>query len=445
MESRLKTKKLRIEGMTCVGCQNKIEKKLCQRTGVQKATVNFSAGTAEVTYDMNIVSLETIASVIEKLDYSVLSDDEFQTIDSGRIAVLIIIIAALYILLAYFGVLNMLAPSKLAEETMGYGMLFVIGLITSVHCVAMCGGINLSQCIPSRNDSTESRLSIFKPALMYNFGRVVSYTTAGFIVGALGSAINFSNTMQGVLKLIAGGFMIIMGINMLGIFPWLRKLNPGMPKIFAHRIEKEKRNSRSALVVGLLNGLMPCGPLQAMQIYALATGNPFTGALSMFVFSIGTVPLMFGLGSFFSALGKKFTEKVMTVGAVLVVVLGMSMLSQGCSLSDFIPAPLPQNNTGMQNIEHNQNDIQIINSTLSARGYPNIIVRVGTPVKWIINAPRGSINGCNNRIFIPEYGIEHTFKPGDNVIEFTPNKTGKFQYSCWMGMIRAAIIVTEAE
>jgi hypothetical protein len=91
-----------------------------------------------------------------------------------------------------------------------------------------------------------------------------------------------------------------------------------------------------------------------------------------------------------------------------------------------------------------ENGVQIVNSTLSSGRYPNITVQAGTPVKWMINAPQGSINGCNNRVLIQEYDIEYSFKTGENIIEFTPTKAGKFQYSCWMGMIRGSITVTEA-
>jgi plastocyanin domain-containing protein len=87
---------------------------------------------------------------------------------------------------------------------------------------------------------------------------------------------------------------------------------------------------------------------------------------------------------------------------------------------------------------------QIVNSTLSPGRYPAITVQQGIPVKWTINAPAGSINGCNNRMFIREYGIEHRFKTGENLIEFIPERTGRFTYSCWMGMIRSSITVTEA-
>jgi plastocyanin domain-containing protein len=88
-----------------------------------------------------------------------------------------------------------------------------------------------------------------------------------------------------------------------------------------------------------------------------------------------------------------------------------------------------------------ESGVQLVNSTLAGGRYPAIIVQAGIPVKWTINAPQGSINGCNNRMIIREYGIQHSFKTGDNVIEFTPEKTGKIPYSCWMGMIRSSITV----
>ena len=448
----IKTRRLRIDGMTCASCQNRIEKALNSTIGVKSAKVSYSTGTAEITYDANLLSLRDIIAVIEKSGYRVLTGGKAE-FRASRTVGLLLIIAALFWFLQYFGILNLLVPTQLAEAGMGYGMLFVIGLITSVHCVAMCGGINLSQCIPQNEAHEQGKLSALRPTFLYNLGRVISYTVVGFIVGAIGSAITFSNTLQGILKLIAGVFMVIMGINMLGIFPWLKKLNPRMPKFLSRKITAEKSMSKSPLIVGLLNGLMPCGPLQAMQIYALSTGSPFTGALSMLVFSLGTVPLMFGLGALSTILSKKFTRRMMTAGAVLVAVLGLSMLSQGWSLSGFnLPQAVSQSANGAQSgtdtdgaqqMETNDGT-QVVNSTLSSGGYPSITVQAGTPVKWVIDAPEGSINGCNNRMILREYDIEHRFKTGENVITFTPTETGKFQYTCWMGMIRGTITVVEA-
>jgi len=424
----METVKLYINGMTCANCSSRIEKKLLNTIGVQKAEVSYNSGKAVVTYDANKVSIAELIAAVDKLGYKASVHNLGQ--DAIRIAGFLIIICALYIVLQHFGILNMLVPSQLAKADMAYGMLFLIGLMTSVHCLAMCGGINLSQCV--------SRGGINSPFL-YSLGRVISYTAVGFVVGALGSVIDFSVAAQGALKLVAGLIMIIMGINLLGIFPLLRKLSPMIPQVIAKRVKAEKFKSKSPLIVGLLNGFMPCGPLQAMQIYALSTGSPVTGALSMLLFSLGTVPLTFSFGAFSSMLGQKFTRKATVAGATLVVVLGMSMFTDGWSLTGF--------EIGYKEISTEkkveEKDVQIINSILAPHQYPNITVKAGVPVKWLIDAPLGSINGCNNRILIREYGIEHAFKYGENVIEFTPTKPGKFIYTCWMGMMRATITVVE--
>ncbi|MDR3343129.1 MAG: sulfite exporter TauE/SafE family protein [Treponema sp.] len=457
----MKTKTIRIGGMTCISCQNRIEKKLKCTVGVEDAMVNFNTGTATVTYNTSVITLHEIAQTIEKLDYQVLDDASGSPAQApSQIIGTLVIILALYMLLRQFGTSSFTSAFPLAEAGMGYGMLFIIGLITSVHCVAMCGGINLSQCIPQMEIAPKSgdRSTVLLPSMLYNAGRVISYTAVGVIVGALGSVITVSGRFQGIVQLAAGVFMIMMGINMLGVFPWLRRFNLHLPKIFAKKIDEQKTANRNPLFIGLLNGLMPCGPLQAMQLYALSTGSPIAGGISMFLFSLGTVPLMFGIGALSSVLSKKFTARVMKVGAMLVTVLGLTMFSNGWSLGGF-PSPIDRitgfiNPFGSATVKTEgavfepfvENGVQIVNSTLSAGRYPAITVQQGIPVKWMINAPAGSINGCNNRMIIREYGIEYRFKNGENVIEFTPEKTGRFSYSCWMGMIRSTItVVAEGE
>jgi sulfite exporter TauE/SafE/copper chaperone CopZ len=442
MSEAIKSERLRIGGMTCTNCQRHIEDALRGTDGVIKARVSWSRGTADVTYDAGVVSRKTIKTAIERLDYEVLPNVATAEKDpaAGTRAVgLIIIIAALFLLISR---LNLTRSLPLAEEGMGYGMLFVIGLLTSVHCVAMCGGINLSQCIPKTEGSP------VRASVLYNVGRVASYTVVGGIVGAIGGVITFSGAFKGVVQLLAGIFMVIMGVNMLGIFPWLRKLQPRLPKALSGKISRESGRSTSPFFVGLLNGLMPCGPLQAMQLYALSTGSPLAGALSMLLFSLGTVPLMFGLGALSSLLSKRFTRKVMTAGAVLVTVLGLTMFSQGASLSglslDGITRVFAGESDATGAVDGTVVDgVQLVSSTLSSGAYPKITVRAGVPVRWTIDAPKGSVNGCNNRMQIPEYGLEYKLQTGENVIEFTPTRAGKIPYSCWMGMIRSTITVVE--
>lgn len=494
MESQ--TIQLAIGGMTCVSCQNKIERTLNKTNGVLQVSVGYRDGTAHISYEPEKISHKEIATIIEQLGYSVLLHKKTRESPFSRVSGILILVVSLYVLLQQFGVLNLLVPSQLADSNMGYGMLFFIGLLTSIHCIAMCGGINLSQCIPKQDELATKRGSI-PAAVLYNLGRVISYTSIGFLLGFVGllfggdSSTGLPVMVQGMLKLVAGVFMVIMGINMLGLFPWLRALQPRMPALFARKIEQEKHNRRSPLFIGLLNGLMPCGPLQSMQIVALASGNPMVGGLSMLLFSLGTVPLMFGFGTLVSVLGKKFTHSVMNVGAVLVVVLGLAMLSQGGSLSGLLPpdrllavilllsalailSSIPFHKPSHRTVSllatmlvaltvfvtwsnvadggkipdvTSQATIvdgkQLVTSTLSSRTYPKITVQAGVPVKWVIYASEDQINGCNNTMNVSEYGInEYSLQAGENVIEFTPDKVGTFPYSCWMGMIRGSITVT---
>jgi hypothetical protein len=169
----------------------------------------------------------------------------------------------------------------------------------------------------------------------------------------------------------------------------------------------------------------------------------------MLFFSIGTVPAMLGLGSLIAVLGRRFRQRVLLVGSILVVVLGMAMFAQGGTLIGLQPASLAPaavvgagTDIGAGSAILSADGTQEVISTLEPGRYPNIIVASGTPVRWTIDAPQGSINGCNNRMLIQEYGLEHSFTQGANIIEFTPTTPGVIQYSCWMGMITGTIMVT---
>jgi len=419
--------------------------------------VSFGKGTALVTYDPNQISVSEIAELIEHLGYGALKPIKNATLEpdekrfnSIQIVGVFVILIAFYMIINRFGGFNIFNYFPQAKEGMGYGMLFVIGLLTSTHCIAMCGGINLSQCVPYKTPQAEtSKISSLTPAILYNSGRVISYTVIGGLVGALGSAVSFSGTGKGIIAAVAGIFMVIMGLNMLNIFPWLRQFNPRMPKIFAEKINEQKKSNRP-LYVGLLNGLMPCGPLQAMQLFALSTGDPFKGAMSMLLFSLGTVPLMFGLGALSTVLTKKFTSRMMTVSAALVVILGVFMLSNGMALAGyampFTSSPVNQSSSS-SSVQGAQAEIvdgvQVVTTSLDSGSYEPIVVQAGIPVQWNIQAEAEDINGCNNKIIVPEYKLEKQLQPGDNIIEFTPDKSGIVPYSCWMGMIKSQITVVD--
>jgi len=458
---KFERKTLQIEGMTCVGCENRIETKLRKTGGIISAKASYSTNTVRVTYHDDVISLREIKRAIESLDYKVKGNSNTPSVKGDKtvstkeklidILTIFVILYILYMIANKFGLLNVFNVFPEAKAGMSFSVLFVIGILTSVHCVAMCGGINLSQCIPQKAENTgKGGINNFMPSILYNAGRVVSYTIIGGIVGALGSVVSFSGPAKGIVAIGASIFMVIMGINMLNIFPGLRRFNPRMPKIFARLIGKEKGVSKNRpFYVGLLNGLMPCGPLQAMQLYALSTGDPIKGALSMLVFSLGTVPLMFGLGALSSFLSKQFTAKMMQVSAVLVIVLGFAMFQTGMAVSgiqlpSFSVSELFNFGGSSKGVDAVvENGIQIVTSEVYNGSYEPITVKVGVPVRWTIHVGDGQLTGCNYRFGIKSLGIEYQLEEGDNVLEFTPTKTGKLSYNCWMGMIRSFVNVIE--
>jgi copper ion binding protein len=434
---------LSIKGMSCISCETKIEKRLNELKGVAKAKVSYKTGKAELTYNSSLISQDQIEKEIEKLDYGI-NRAETGKAEKGRdtlnqILGVGIILLAVYLIQKNTGIAT-LVPQ--INQNMSYGILFLVGILTSVHCIAMCGGINLSQCVSvQKPDSNAEGIAKYKPGLLYNAGRVVSYTAIGGIMGAFGSVVSISGKTRGMVAVIAGIFMVLMGLNMLNIFPSLRKIIPHMPKLFRRKLVTSGK-MRGPFYIGLLNGLMPCGPLQSMQLYALGTGSFIAGALSMLLFSLGTVPLMFGFSAVAGILNSKYTKKMMKISAALVMALGVIMLNRGLSLSgiDLVHA---SNTVEAGNTAKVEEDVQIVTTKLQSGSYEPIVVKKGIPVKWTIKAQKKDLNGCNETIIIPKYNIQATLKEGDNVIEFTPEETGTIPYSCWMGMIRSSIEVVD--
>ena len=298
------------------------------------------------------------------------------------------------------------------------------------------------------------------PSLLYNSGRIIAYTAVGAIVGGIGSLVSLPGVWKGIVPVFGGLFMIIMGINLLGIFPALRRLNISMPYFAARKIRKE--NTYSPFFIGLLTGLMPCGPLQIVQLYALGTGSALQGALSMFIFSLGTVPTLFLLGAANSFISRKYTKKLLKVSAILVIILGFIMLGRGIALSGInMPGTAMKgidatgNNAAASNsstmapvagdvaIAQLDGAVQVVTTSITEDSYPPIMVQIGVPVKWTIKATEETFNNCNKAIDIPAYRIEQDLRVGDTLVEFTPTKTGTVPYSCWMGMIKSKIFVVD--
>ncbi|MBU4501919.1 MAG: sulfite exporter TauE/SafE family protein [Nanoarchaeota archaeon] len=333
---------------------------------------------------------------------------------------------------------------QLPQLSMGinYGLLFIVGLITGFHCVSMCGGFIVSYTAKNANEGKKS----YKSHLMYGLGKTLSYTIIGAAFGLLGSIIAFTPLIRGVAGILAGLFLIFFGLKLLNIFPILRRINFKTPKLLNRFIGEESQKHSSPLIIGLLNGLMiACGPLQAIYIMAAGTGSVLEGAKLLFVFALGTLPVMLSFGYITTFISLKATHRILKASGAIVMVLGVIMLNNGLALTgtgyDFnsIVTSLRSENsiTGNTLVD----GYQEIRMDVTRYGWKpdKFILKKDIPVKWVINGKE--ITGCNNAIQVPKLGLNFDIKKGEQVIEFTPTKEGIIPWSCWMGMIPGTFVV----
>lgn len=419
---------VKIEGISCSHCLDTIETNLLKEKNIIK--VEFQKNIAIIEY-VGKLEKKKIIKLINSLGYltqeSYISDDISLLSDKVKpveiIIILLIIILVFYLLNKIIG-FNIFNVIPTIDENITYGMLFVTGLLTSIHRVSMCGAINLLTVI---NKTTKRS---YKKPILYNLGRLISYTALGGIVGLIGRVLTVNKTVTGIIILLAAIVMFLMALAMLGLIP-LKKL-----KLIRH-----KTVTANPLIIGLLNGLMPCGPLQAMQVYALSTASPIKGAISMFLFCLGTIPLMLGTGLFLNKLTGKWKIIVNKIATCLILILSVVMLNQALL---YINIDLFKNNDDSTYqkaiLKETYQEVKI---NVSYGNYQDIIIQKDIPVKLIIHVDEDKLTGCNNEIYLAKYKIKKKLKVGDNIIEFTPTKEETLTYTCCMNMIKNNIKVID--
>lgn len=440
------------EGTTCESCSEIIKRQALKVEGVKDIEFDYAAETGYVTFDQNKADIDAILYKIEEKGYTCYILDENPknrfTKPLGWIFGIIGILVAGYFLFNFVEGINLPQIS----QNMGYGLLFIVGLLTGIHCISMCGGFVVSYTAKHAQEGTKSH----KSHLMYGLGKTISYTIIGAVFGLLGSIIAFTPTMRGIAGLLAGLFLILFGLKMLNIIPILRKIQFKTPKFIVKFVGKESQKNSSPLGIGLLNGLMiACGPLQAIYIMAAGTGNMLEGAKLLFIFALGTLPIMLGFGYFASFVSNKVTHKILKASGAIVIVLGLVMMNNGLvltgtgydfkSMVDFVSGAnsITADAVASDSLASIKQGFQEIRMEVNRYGWEpdKFVLKKGVPVKWIINGKE--INGCNNAIQVPKYGLNFDIKRGEQIIEFTPTKEGIIRWSCWMGMIPGTFIVKD--
>jgi sulfite exporter TauE/SafE len=207
---------------------------------------------------------------------------------------------------------------------------FTIGLVGSLHCIGMCGPIALA--LPLGNKSALAKIT---NGLVYNFGRIFTYSFFGLFFGFFGERIALASTQQNLSIVVGSLFILSVFIpkkitNKLEVSGWLGGFISQLKQRLGKLIHATSLSSK--FLVGVLNGLLPCGLVYAAIGGSISTSNPFTGALFMCCFGLGTLPMMFSVYFFANAISIELRNNIKKLIPVFLIVLGCLFILRGLNL-----------------------------------------------------------------------------------------------------------------
>jgi len=454
----------KVEGMHCASCEILIEKKLLDLPNIKAVDASTSSGQVVVEYEGDRPNPDRLTKIFREENYT-FADQQSKTENKVKekdgvkkasptlvafnIAIFIIIA---FLILDKMGIANFLALNSTSSLLTFLGFGILAGMSS---CAALVGGIVLSMSkqwndLYSAEQSTSKKL---QPHIMFNAGRLISYTVLGGVLGLIGSRLQISPTITAYLVVVISFLMIALGLQMLGVKAF-RKFQIAAPKSFTRKIANESnfQGKYMPFVMGALTFFLPCGFTITAQSLALLSGNVFSGALIMGAFALGTIPVLFFIGLSSVKFGSKphLAERFLKVAGFLVLFFALFNMSNQFTVLGFTGFNFNHNQshkatTGQDGLPAIVNGEQVIAMTASGSGdSPNYFkVRAGVPVKWEITGSDSL--GCNGAIISAQlFDGQVDLTPGQVAVkEFTPQTAGIFGFSCTMGMIRGTIEVVD--
>lgn len=451
-----------VKGMHCRSCELIVEDELLKIPGVKKAVVSQNKGTAEI-FSIGQISPQAVEQAIAHAGYSLGVEEKSWVSKNPRdwkdLVIAVFLALDLFLVAKSLGLfhLNLVASNNYNSLP----IVFLIGLTAGIStCMALIGGLILGASAKFAEKHPQATTAEkFKPHLFFNAGRIVSYTIFGAIVGFLGSFFQLSTSILGILIIVVGTVMLLLGAQLLDVFPILRGINISLPKsisrMFGIKEQSEKEYShKNAAVLGATTFFLPCAFTQAMVLFAMGSGNALTGALTLGVFAAGTAPGLLGVGGLTSVVKGAVARLFFKTAGIVVIFLALFNINNGYNLTGlnfnpgevvatiFGPVSVDASNPKDPNVAY-ENGVQIVRMTQSSAGYsPNeFTIKRNVPVRWIINST--DANSCTSSIISAQLNIAKALNLGENIIEFTPAQIGTIRFSCSMGMFSGSFNVID--
>jgi sulfite exporter TauE/SafE/plastocyanin domain-containing protein/copper chaperone CopZ len=438
-----------IKGMHCRSCELLIEDSLKEIPEIKSTELNYHTGEAKIFYNGSAPDMKAISRAINDAGYKIGNEETLPFINRHKeeyknLGIAFLIIAVIYLVLKSFGLTSINLSPDINNPSIG--LIIVIGLVAGFStCMALVGGLSLglsTKFIERHPNATPAEK--FRPHLFFVAGRILSYALLGGFLGMIGAVFQLSAIASSAITIIVGLVMILMGLQLINIFPRLSKFKLTLPKgvsrAFGFGQKKKEYSHGQAMIMGAFTFFLPCGFTQAMQLYAVSTGSFLSGALTMGLFALGTAPGLLSIGGVTSLVRGQFKERFFKVAGLAVIFFGLFNLNNGYTLASLNFSNLNSAiSANQKEIVSDPNvtledGVQIVKMVEGNQGYsPNSFsIKKGIPVKWIIDAQ--APYSCASTIVVPKLGIQKSLVAGENTIEFTPSETGKIPFSCSMGM-----------
>ena len=281
-----------VHGMHCNSCVLLIENELGELPNVLEVKSNLHDHSLEVIGNFGDKELLQIAEELtvplKQHGYTVSIERNVTTANWSEFKIALpiaLVFAVLFYVLQKVGIVNLVNAGNVT-----YGTAFIIGIIASLStCMAVVGGLLLSMSATFAKEGDK-----VKPQFLFHVGRLVSFFILGGVIGTIGSAFTLGTSSTFILGVVIGLVMLVLGINLLDVFPWAKKFQPSMPKFItkhAHGVSN-LNHTLTPLLVGIATFFLPCGFTQSMQLYTLTTGGFISGGLTMLAFALGTFPVL---------------------------------------------------------------------------------------------------------------------------------------------------------
>lgn len=340
---------------------------------------------------------------------------------------------------------------------MNLGLIFLTGLTTGgLSCLVLQGGL-LASAIVSESKKNSPRNDHRLIIAVFLLAKLLVHIAFGFVLGFLGSVVSLSPAVRLFFQTFTAFFMFATAMNLLNVHPIFRYVVFQPPNFLRKLIKKSSLQSNffTPVILGLLTLFIPCGVTQAMEVSAINSGSAIYGALIMFAFILGTMPIFVFLGLTTQKLSENWQRQFSRTAAVFLILMSIYSLNGVMVVLD---SPITLNkifqpvkyffseerfdltsdskaDQKSKNLPKIDNGIQKITINVLNNGYypKYIVVRQNIPVELELKS--NETYSCALSFVFREFNINAFLKASDTqTFNFIPKNKGKFVYTCSMGM-----------